>query len=206
MATNVFISFRASDGMKYKEELDTLFSSDVSVRNYSEDEDRSDMSERTIQEYLYSKLKETTLTIVILTPNAVNYSKNRNQYDDWMYDELKYSLDDRIDNRTSAVLALYTDSSKDYLFTNNFHECSVCGEKSTVHSMKDFDNLVRKNMMNIYPKYKKNKCLGIFDSLDDSFISLVSFEDFKENYSRYIDGSLEKRERLDNFEIKKRMD
>ena len=71
MATNVFVSFRASDGLGYKEELDKIFKEDISVRNYSENEDRSNMSESTIQSYLYAKLKETSLTIIILTPCCI---------------------------------------------------------------------------------------------------------------------------------------
>lgn len=206
MATNIFISFRASDGIRHKEELDVLFKSDISVRNFSEDKDRSDMSDSTIQSYLYSKLKETSLTIVILTPNAVNHKKNGGKYDDWMYDELKYSLDDRTDNRTNAVIALYTTVAEDYLYTTFLHECRLCGEKSIVHSINNFDNLVRRNMLNIYPEYKKNKCVGIYDSLDDSYISLVYFEDFKSDYSHYIESALEKRNRLNEFDLKKRLD
>ena len=60
------------------------------------------MSEDTIQEYLYDKLKDTSVTIVILTPDAVSYRKNwLGNYDDWLYDELRYSLEDRNNNRTN---------------------------------------------------------------------------------------------------------
>lgn len=58
MATKVFISFRFSDGKELKEELIELFDSSTEVINRSEDVDRSEMSEDTIQEYLYEKLKK----------------------------------------------------------------------------------------------------------------------------------------------------
>lgn len=58
MATNVFISFRFSDGKELKEELTELFDSSTEVYNRSEDKDRSEMSEETIQKYLYEKLKK----------------------------------------------------------------------------------------------------------------------------------------------------
>ncbi|VFA52101.1 TIR domain-containing protein [Enterococcus faecalis] len=76
MATKVFISFRFSDGKELKDELIELFDSSTEVINRSEDVDRSEMSEDTIQEYLYEKLKNTSVTIVILTPEAVDYRKN----------------------------------------------------------------------------------------------------------------------------------
>lgn len=76
MATKVFISFRFSDGKEIKDELVDLFDESTEVINRSEDVDRSQMSEDTIQEYLYEKLKDTSVTIVLLTPEAVSYRKN----------------------------------------------------------------------------------------------------------------------------------
>ena len=63
MATKVFISFRFSDGKEIKDELVDLFDESTEVINRSEDVDRSQMSEDTIQEYLYEKLKDTSVTI-----------------------------------------------------------------------------------------------------------------------------------------------
>ena len=90
MARNVFISFRFSDGADYKEELSDCFDKNKDIINYSEDEDRSNMSEETIKNYIYKKLKETSVTIIILTPEAVNYKKDiLGKYDDWLYNELR---------------------------------------------------------------------------------------------------------------------
>ena len=93
MARKVFISFRFSDGAKYKEELSDLFDNETAIINCSENEDRSEFSEETIKTYLYSKLKTTSVTIIIITPEAVSHKKDwLGQYDDWMYDEIRYSL------------------------------------------------------------------------------------------------------------------
>ena len=92
MARKVFISFRYKDGNIYKEYLSKLFSNSDDVINCSESEDRSGMSEDTIKKYLYSKLKNTSVTIVLLTPEAINHKKIFNGYnyvyDDWNYDEI----------------------------------------------------------------------------------------------------------------------
>lgn len=94
MATKVFISFRFDDGEDIKDELVDLFDASTEVINRSEDMDRSQMSEDTIQDYLYEKLKDTSVTIVLLTPKAVSYQKDWfGNYDDWLYDELRYSLE-----------------------------------------------------------------------------------------------------------------
>lgn len=206
MATKVFISFRFSDGKMIKDELVDLFDESTEVINRSEDVDRSQMSEGTIQEYLYEKLKDTSVTIVLLTPEAVSYRKNWvGNYDDWLYDELRYSLEDRKNNRTNGVVAIYTDDAKDKLISESTHSCSQCQETQSCRSLKNFDNLVRKNMVNIKNSYKKNPCDNLYDDEHDSYISLVSWEEFKQDYTKYIDNAKEKRDRLHEFNIYKRM-
>ncbi|WP_430615833.1 hypothetical protein IGI71_002819 [Enterococcus sp. DIV1279b] len=206
MATNVFISFRFSDGKELKEELTELFDSSTEVYNRSEDKDRSEMSEETIQKYLYEKLKKTSVTIVLLTAEAVNYRKNIfGTYDDWLYDELRYSLEDRADNRTNGVVAVYTDESKDLIRKSSTHKCDVCGKEKSCTTILDFDNLVRKNMLNIKEGYKSNLCEGLYDSSDDSYISLVHIDDFKNDYTSYIENAKNKRDRKEEFDLIKRM-
>ncbi|EGO2592526.1 TIR domain-containing protein [Enterococcus faecalis] len=206
MAINVFISFRFSDGEELKEELIELFDSSTEVYNRSEDKDRSDMSEKTIQKYLYEKLKKTSVTIVLLTPKAVDYRKDiYGIYDDWLYDELRYSLEDRSDNRTNGVIAVYTDESKDLIRESSTHRCDVCGEEKTCTTILDFDNLVRKNMLNVKNDYKSNQCMGLYDRNKDSYISLVHIDDFKADYATYITNAKNKRDRKEEFDLVKRM-
>lgn len=206
MATKVFISFRFSDGKVIKDELVDLFDESTEVINRSEDADRSQMSEDTIQEYLYEKLKDTSVTIVLLTPKAVSYRKNWiGNYDDWLYDELRYSLEDRKDNRTNGVIAVYTDDAKDMILESSSHYCSHCQQTKSCRTLKSFDNLARKNMLNIKSSYKKNPCNNLYDDSHDSYISLVSLEEFKQDYIKYIDNAKEKRDRLFEFNLYKRM-
>lgn len=206
MATKVFVSFRFSDGIELKEELLELFDSSTEVINRSEDVDRSEMSEATIQGYLYDKLKDTSVTIVILTPEAVNYRKDWwGKYDDWLYDELRYSLEDRVNNRTNGVIALYTDESKPLLIQESTHTCTKCNKTSECRSLLDFDNLVRKNMVNVKDVYKENKCDNLYDDDKDSYISLVHFDTFKKDYEKYIKSAKEKRDRKEEFNLVKKM-
>ena len=202
MATKVFISFRFSDGKEIKDELVDLFDESTEVINRSEDVDRSQMSEDTIQEYLYEKLKDTSVTIVLLTPEAVSYRKNWiGNYDDWLYDELRYSLEDRKNNRTNGVVAVYTDDAKDMILESSSHYCSHCQETKSCRTLKFFDNLARKNMLNIKQSYKKNLCNDLYDDSHESYISLVSLEEFKQDHTKYIDNAKDKRDRLHEFNI-----
>mgnify|MGYP003313858916 CR=1 FL=1 len=204
MANKVFISFRFSDGNKYKEELSSIFSNDVEVINCSENEDRSNLSEPTIQKYLYDKLKNTSVTVVLITPEAVSHQKNaEGKYDDWMHDEIRYSLEDRENNRCNGLIGVYVPEAENSILKKT--TCNKCTKKCKLTSVYDFENLVRKNMMNVYPGYKKNPCDGVYDSDYDSYCTLVSYEDFKENYLDYIKKADEKRGQTHKYDIKKNL-
>lgn len=206
MARKVFISFRFNDGNYYKKELCNLFDSSTEVINCSEDEDRSMMSEETIKKYLYNKLKGTSVTIVLLTPNALNHHKNYwGEYDDWMYDEIRYSLEDRDNNRTNGLVAVYTPEAKAAIISKSIHSCPVCNETKEVRSLAAIDNLARRNMLNIKDVYKKNPCDNLYDDEWDSYCSLVSWDEFKRNYAEIIDTAAQKRDLLGHYDIRKRM-
>ena len=144
MARRVFISFRFSDGEKYKTKLCELFDGETKVINCSENEDRSGMSEETIQKYLYSKLKTTSVTIIIITPQAINHKKDMwGRYDDWMYDEIRYSLEDRENNRcreTYLELEKILDEEKPSVYGRNKHTYEDV--TTLIEYMRKFDFIV----------------------------------------------------------------
>lgn len=206
MTRRVFISFRFSDGIQYKRALDDLFDSSVEVINCSEDVDRSNMSEATIRSHLYKKLSDTSVTIILLTPNALNYEKDISGIiDDWTYDEVRYSLEDRTNNRTNGLVAVYVPEIQDTLLSK--HICSKCSKGCTISSIPDREHLFRKNMMNIKGAYASHVCneKGIFDFDKDSYCSLISWNDFVGNYGSYIDKAADKRDRRNEFDIVKRL-
>lgn len=197
MAKNVFISFRYLDGISYKNKLAGLFDTYYDTVDYSEDKDRSQMSESTIQNYLYGKLRRSSVTIILLTPLAVNHKKNwRGEYDDWMYDEIRYSLEDRENNRTNGLVAVYTPEAESMLVSRN--------ENGSL-TVKDVDNLFRKNMMNVKDEYKTNPNRGIYDRDYDSYGSLISWSEFIYNLGKYIDIASQKREKTECYNIVKRL-
>lgn len=206
MAVNVFVSFRYSDGNKYKEELVTKLNENSRTIDFSEDKDRSNMSEETIQMYLYDKIRKTSVTIILLTPNALNHRRNCfGEYDDWMHDEIRFSLEDREQNRTSGLVAVYTKEAKDMIIKSSTHRCTVCNETKNCTTILDFDNLVRKNMFNIKPSYKHNKCIDLYDTEYDHYCQLVSYEDFINDVDKYINIAYEKRKVCDEYDLKKNL-
>jgi len=196
MARKVFISFRYSDGHLYKDELVKKFNNDDDIINYSEETDRSNMSEETIKKYLYSRLRNTSVTIVLLTPAAINHQKDYfGDVNDWIYDEIRYSLEDRENNRCNGLIAIYTPESEKFL---------VDKKEDTV-VIKDFDNLVRHNMFNIKNNYKHCPTENRYDSDLDHYCSLVSWNDFVSNPNHYIDKAIYKRENKEEYDLKVRI-
>ncbi len=192
MARNVFISFRYSDGHWYKEDLAKRFDRNVDTVDYSEDQNRSGMSDYTIQAYLYSKLRRSSVTIVLITPEAVNHKRDwYGRYSDWMYDEIRFSLENREGNRTNGIVAVYTKEAEPFIVERT--------SDGTI--IKDFDNLCRANMMNVKASYKKNPQADWYDKFWDSYCTLVSYEDFKNNISGYIDNAIKKRDEKYKYDI-----
>ena len=197
MAYNVFISFRYKDGIQYKNYLANLFNSFYDTVDFSEDEDRSNLSDATIQRYLYGKLKRASITIILLTPGAVNHHKTWNGiYDDWMYDEIRYSLEDREYNRTNGLIAVYTPEAESLLVSNS-------SEGNII--VNNVDNLFRKNMMNVRERYKTNPYIRLYDNDYDSYCSLISWYKFTHNLDKYIEIATEKRNNLYKYNIVKRL-
>lgn len=197
MAKNVFISFRYKDGIQYKNRLASMFDSFYDTVDYSEDQDRSMMSDSTIQRYLYSKLRRSSVTIVILTPLAVNHQKSWNgYYNDWIYDEIRYSLEDRENNGTNGLIAVYTPEAKEMLISD--------GTDGSIY-VNQFDNLCRRNMMNVKPEYKINPNPDFYNSDYDSYCSLISWNEFIGNIGQYINIARKKRDEQYKYNIVKRM-
>lgn len=186
MARNVFISFRYRDGFEYKDALSRMFDKTDDTVDFSEDKDRSQMSESTIKEYLYRKLRQSSITIVLLTPLAVNHRHARDgRYDDWMYDEIRYSLEDRTENRTNGLIAVYTPEAARMLVEH----CA-----GGIERIQQFDNLCYHNMMNVKEPYKTNLQFALYDSDYDSYCSLVPWNTFVKNINKYIEIAAFKRE------------
>ena len=107
-----------------------------------------------ITDLIYSKLKTTSVTIIIITPQAINHKKDMwGRYDDWMYDEIRYSLEDRENNRCNGIVAVYTPEAKEMLMKETLHnyiesykeEVSDIKYGEDISGEKIYDNMVKIN-------------------------------------------------------------
>ena len=134
-----------------------------------------------------------SITIAILTPNAIQYEKGfYGKYDDWLYDEVRYSLEDREGNRSNGLIAVYTPEVEGYLFTSTY-------KPKYLWDIKPFNNLIYHNLFN---KKNSNLCC---DLDDDSYCLLVSWSDFISNFNHYIEKAFKRRENQNEYNIRKRL-
>lgn len=196
MAYNVFISFRYSDGHMYKEDLSARFNRNYDTVDFSEDVNRSSLTDATIQGYLYRKLKRSSVTIVLLTPMALNHQKDYyGRYSDWMYDEIRYSLENREGNKTNGIIAVYTKDVERYLIKHVYGGIQI----------NPFDNLCYHNINNVKMGYKMNRLTDKYDPLEDSYCSLIPYEQFVLDIPRYINNAVNKKNNRYKYNVVSRL-
>lgn len=169
-----------------------------------DDEDLSHLSEEAIQQKLYDRIYDSTVTLVIMSKQMKD--PVREEKLQWIPREVSYSLREKTrDDRTSyangiiAIALPDEDGSYDYAVVHK-----DCGVRTwQTHS---YFNILSKNMFN---RKKKNHnfcsdCVSFHhEGGDHSYIHPVKWDDFVNNHNKYINHVLDLKERIHEFELTK---
>lgn len=181
----------------YFEQTDDIY------KGESDDEDLSSYSEETIWSKLKDRIFDSSITIVMISPNMRLTSKSdKSQWIPW---EVSFSLKETTRNdrtsHTNALLAIVLpdkNGSYDYYLTK-----SDCG--SITHHTDRLFKIIRENKFNkLYPD--KNLCLqcGCFHYRGEcSYIEAVKWSDFIVSPNYYINQAITRQENKYLFNIKK---
>lgn len=217
MGKNIFVSYKYADESvqhlygcwpttvrHYVDELiNKLDKTDHIYRGEGTDEDLSYLSDDAIYERLKDKIYNTTVTIVLISPNMkLEHRKDKSQWIPW---EVYYSLRETTRNgRTShrnsiiAVVLPDTNGSYDYMIENQ--NCCTSGCR-LLHTDKLF-NILQYNMFN---RKSDNgiKCNtgSIIHYGHSSYIHMVKWEDFINNIDVHVAISEEIRDNIDDYDI-----
>ncbi len=171
-----------------------------------DDEDLSHLTEEVIQQKLFDRIYDSTITIILMSKNMKESTKEKHQ---WIPREVAYSLreqsrDDRT-SHTNGMLAVFLPDE------NNSYEYAVTNKSCGVRSWNtpEFFRIVNKNMFNRLDKKGSfcNICLSHHHSGNDhSYIHPVKWTDFIQNHNEYIEHVLDLKERLEEFDISKSLD
>lgn len=219
MGRKIFVSYKYRDSnvyplnwfggttvRSYVDKLEDYFdATDNIYKGESDNEDLSQYSENTIWEKLKDRIYDSSVTIVMISPNM----KESHRYDktQWIPWEISYSLksmnrNDRI-SRSNAVLAVVLpDLNNSYEYFIKENQCFNCSCR--VLMTDSLFKILSNNMFNQKNKTKFNCTSGTNSNIysgKPSYIESVKWKDFIISAKNYIDNAVELKDRIDEYEI-----
>lgn len=186
-------------------------SSDHIYKGESDGEDLSNMSEDTIWAILKDRIYDSTLTIVMISPNMKENARERDQWIPW---EISYSLKEvsrknksgnMVTSSSNAMLAIVVPDrmgSYDYYTYKN----NCCSSGCRTYLTNTLFSILKDNMFNI-KKPDSRVCSN--DSKiyygESSYIISVTWDDFVSDPESYIDRAFNIQNSIVNYNVVKEL-
>ena len=191
MAHKTFISYKYSKATELRDRIIEALGDDATYYKgeTSESPDLTDTSTENIKKNLKDMMYDTSVTIVILSPQMT-----KSKWIDW---EIEYCLKSITrKNRTShtnGVVGVIMKVDGDYSwFKKTGTNCH--GSSTVSYEMSKVFNIISANHFNSNPEqWHCDKC-KTYDWLNGSYIAFVEEDDFLANPSQYIDNAYDKSE------------
>ena len=197
----------------YVDQLQSYFDGTDDIYKGEDDgEDLSQLSENAIWSKLKDRIYDSTLTIVMISPNMKSFSPDREQWIPW---EISYSLKEvsrknkagnMVTSSSNAILAIVLPNrSGCYAYFLEDKNCCTSGCRS--QKTNTLFSILRKNMFNI-KKPDKNVCTNheeIYHG-DSSYIYSVKWKDFVANPNNYIEKAYHLQNSIEQYDIYKEVD
>lgn len=187
----------------YTDVLQDMF--EESPHIYKAEEDGNDLSrfkDETIESKLKEKIFDSTITIVLISPNMRNVWQSED--DQWIPWEISYSLKEHSRNeRTSGSNAILGVVLPDFNGSYEYFLSYDANCNSTNYNTPSLFRIIRENMFN-----KKipqtNNCNGktIYSGYF-SYVYCVKWDDFVNEIDRYLNIAIEINDNIDNYNITK---
>lgn len=224
MGHKIFVSYKYADNNV--RQISRSFFEETTVRTYvddlelyiknsdnifkgeSDNDDLSQLSEETIWSRLKDRIYDSTLTIVIISPNMKeNNKKDRDQWIPW---EISYSLKEvsrkntsgnYVNSASNAILAVVLpDRNDSYSYYIEDHNC--CNNTCRTLLTGTLFQILRDNMFNI----KKPDCRNCNNNRkiyygDSSYIISVKWDDFVKEPEQYIERAYKLQNSIKQYEI-----
>ena len=193
MAHKTFISYKYSESRDLRDDIIDALGDDATYYK-GENVDSKDMTgekEETIKKALTDMMYDTTVTIVILSPNMLESN--------WIEWEVQYCLKKITrKNRTSqrnGVVAVIKKVNGDYSWFKYKTD-----DGGVNYNTDKIQKIISKNHFNSNPKIKDDE--GFWDWLNGSYIAYVEQDVFLKNPQKYINNAYDKSENdADGYDI-----
>lgn len=191
MAHKTFISYKFSEAQNLRDDIIEALGEDATYYKgeTSDSPDLTDTSTENIKSKLKDMMYDTSVTIVIISPNI-----KQSKWIDW---EIEYCLKNITrKNRTShtngvvGVIMKYNGGYNWFKKTSNQDD----GCSSSSYEDSKVYNIINNNRSNQNPKVYSCDICKTIDALKGSYIAYVEEETFLANPEKYIDNAYEKSE------------
>ena len=187
-----FISYKYDEAQDLRDEIIDALGDEYASYYMGETADSPDLTDEStekIKDYLKDMMYNTSVTIVLLSPNM-----KKSKWIDW---EIEYCLKEiKRKNRTSltnGVVAVIQKVNGDYSWFRSEKNGKWSYDSSKLYP------IICNNHCNVKDDYKKSS--DGYDVLMDSYISYISEEDFLSNPIKYIDNAFDKSEKSYKYDL-----
>lgn len=201
MARKTFISYKYSEAQKLRDQIIVALGDDATFYQgeTSDSPDLTDTTTENIKEALKDMMYNTSVTIVIVSPNI-----KESKWIDW---EIEYSLkeitrEDRT-SRTNGIVGVIKKVNGSYDWLVGTNEYSDGCKPRTFKSELLYDIINNNRFNEDPPVYSCSSCKTV-DKLTGSYISLIDQEDFLKDPNKYIENAYDKASEIDSYKICKR--
>lgn len=237
MANKIFISYKYYDKSVYQDpKLDKIpdpkwsFYGDVgyvtprsyvnelsnvldgyAIEKWEQDgEDLSDFKDSTIASKLRDKIYDSSITIVLASPNMKDLSKG--ERDQWIPWEISYSLkeisrNDRTSKSNGIIVVVLPDRNNSYNY--GVEKEWVCGTDVINLQKPLFFKIIRENFFNS-KKPNKSYCETCgryhYYGTDNSYFVYARWKDFIENPDYYLNLASEHQAYIDDYDVQKEIE
>lgn len=198
MEHKTFISYKYSEATTLRDDIITALG-DAATYYQGETSDSPDLTDTTtdnIKRVLKDMMYDTSVTIVILSPNM-----KKSKWIDW---EIEYSLKQITrKNRTSqtngvvGVIMKY-DGGYDWL---EIHGTNCHGFSTLMYKNEHLYPIIYKNHCNSKPPIWHCDDCQTYDFMDGSYITYVEEESFLDDPEEYINNAYDKSDNTDKYDF-----
>lgn len=191
MAHKTFISYKYSEACRLRDDIINALGEDASYYKgeTSDSPDLTDKSTEIIKKNLRDMMYDTSVTIVIISPNM-----KQSKWIDW---EIEYCLKNNTrkgrTSHTNGVVGVIMKYGGGYSWFKNTSTNNDGCSSSSYKEEKVYD-IINNNRFNQNPKvYSCDTCKTV-NALTGSYIAYVEEETFLANPTKYIDNAYDKSE------------
>lgn len=200
MAHKTFISYKYNDARNVRDRIIQALGSDATYYKGEDgfSQDLSGYTAETIKEHLKDMIYDTSVTIVVLSPQMNDSA--------WIPWELEYSLRDvkRGDrySHSNGIVAVIKKVNGNYSW---LRQDIVQADGCYTHSFDEskIPAIITENRCNQEPKEYACNCCKSIDRLEGSYISIINEDEFIGDPTRFIENAYEKSQHLGGYRLTK---